>query len=166
MTSTASSSISRRTGADGQRSPWMHSFSRSPVPTPRKKRPGIIAATVAAAWATIAGCVRIVGHVTAVPTPTRSVACAIAQHGPDHRRLALARRPGVEVVGHGDEVEARPLGLDRRLHEEVGPVLLGREVQAELHAGHWRFAIASASSVLLMFERPSTSSSFGALVEL
>src|SRR3954451_12959486 len=82
-----------------------------------------------------------------------------AQHGPDHRRLALARRPGVEVVGHGDEAEAGPLRLDRRLHEEVRPVLLGREVQAELHAGHWRFAIASASSVLLMFERRSMSRS-------
>ena len=78
MISTASSSMSRRTVAGGQRSPWTDSLSRSPVPTPRKKRPGIIAATVAAACATIAGCVRIVGQVTAVPTPTRSVACAIA----------------------------------------------------------------------------------------
>jgi hypothetical protein len=49
----------------------------SPVPTPRKKRPGIIAATVAAAWATIAGWMRIIGHVTPVPTRIFSVAFAM-----------------------------------------------------------------------------------------
>jgi len=47
------------------------------VPSPRKKRPGVISAHVAAAWATIAGCTRNVGHVTAVPTRSRLVACAI-----------------------------------------------------------------------------------------
>jgi len=46
----------------------------SPVPTPRKKRPGIIAAEVAAACATIAEWMRTVGHVTPVPSRSRSVA--------------------------------------------------------------------------------------------
>ena len=55
----------------------MCSFSASPVPTPRKNRPGIITAAVAAAWATIAGWMRVVGHVTAVPTSIRSVIAAI-----------------------------------------------------------------------------------------
>ena len=38
------------------------------MPTPRKNLPGIIAATVAAACATIAGWMRMSGHVTPVPT--------------------------------------------------------------------------------------------------
>src|SRR5436305_348636 len=41
----------------------MCSFRFSPVPTPRKKRPGIIAAEVAAACAMIAGWILIVGQV-------------------------------------------------------------------------------------------------------
>jgi hypothetical protein len=56
----------------------MCSFRFSPLPTPKKKRPSIITAAVALAWATIAGCVRIVGQVTPVPSRSRSVACAIA----------------------------------------------------------------------------------------
>jgi len=55
----------------------MCSLRFSPVPTPKKKRPGIIAAVVAAACATIAGCVLMVGQVTPVPTLRRSVACAM-----------------------------------------------------------------------------------------
>ena len=78
MIFTASSSISRRTSTAGHLAPVTCSFRFSPVPTPRKKRPGIMAATEAAAWATIAGCVRIVGHVTPVPTRSRSVAPAMA----------------------------------------------------------------------------------------
>jgi hypothetical protein len=56
----------------------MCSFSASPVPTPRKNRPGIMAAVVAAACAITAGWMRTVGQVTAVPTSIRSVAAAIA----------------------------------------------------------------------------------------
>jgi hypothetical protein len=56
----------------------MCSLRFSPVPTPRKKRPGISAAVVAAAWATMAGWILTVGHVTAVPTIRRRVAWAIA----------------------------------------------------------------------------------------
>ena len=48
------------------------------MPTPRKNRPGIRQATVAAAWATIAGWIRISGHVTPVPIRKLSVCCAIA----------------------------------------------------------------------------------------
>jgi hypothetical protein len=73
MTSTASSSISRRTETFGHRSPSTCSLRFSPVPTPRKKRPGIMLAAVAAACATRAGCIRVVGHVTAVPSRNRSV---------------------------------------------------------------------------------------------
>ena len=67
MTSMASSNISRRISVSGQRSPVMCSLSASPLPTPRKKRPGIMAAEVAAAWAMIAGWMRTVGQVTPVP---------------------------------------------------------------------------------------------------
>jgi hypothetical protein len=48
------------------------------VPTPRKKRPGISEAAVAAAWATIAGWTRIMGQVTPVPRRRRPVAWAMA----------------------------------------------------------------------------------------
>ena len=47
------------------------------MPTPRKNRPGIMLAAVAAACATIAGWMRVVGHVTAVPSRRRSVVAAI-----------------------------------------------------------------------------------------
>src|SRR5215210_1145132 len=69
------SSLSR-TG--GQRSASTCSLRFSPEPTPRKKRPSIITAAVALAWAITAGCVRIVGQVTPVPRRRRSVACATA----------------------------------------------------------------------------------------
>src|SRR4030095_16251152 len=65
------------TSVSGQPAPRMCSLRFSPVPTPRKKRPSIIAAAVAAAWATMAGCMRMVGQVTHVPSSSRSVACAM-----------------------------------------------------------------------------------------
>ena len=68
MTSIASSSICRRTSAVGQRCPTTCSFSASPEPTPKCSPPGSIRAAVATAWATTAGCVRMIGHVTAVVT--------------------------------------------------------------------------------------------------
>ena len=49
----------------------------SPEPTPRKNRPGIIAAAVAAACATIAGWIRTLGQVTPVPRRSRFVAVAM-----------------------------------------------------------------------------------------
>lgn len=78
MTAIASLSSSLRSLAEGQRCPVTCSFRFSPVPTPRKKRPGIISVTVAAAWATIAGWILISGHVTPVPIWIRLVAPAIA----------------------------------------------------------------------------------------
>jgi hypothetical protein len=51
----------------------MCSFRFSPDPRPSTKRSGSNAAVVAAAWATMAGWIRIVGHVTAVTIGTRSV---------------------------------------------------------------------------------------------
>jgi hypothetical protein len=77
ITSTASSSISSRVSAGGQRSPMMCSFSASPLPTPSWKRPSSRIEAVAAACAITAGWMRTVGHVT--PVVTRMfVACAIA----------------------------------------------------------------------------------------
>ena len=78
MTSIASSSISSRSSGAGQRAPVTCSLRFSPVPTPRKKRPGISVAEVAAAWAITAGWVRISGHVTPVPRRSFSVRAAIA----------------------------------------------------------------------------------------
>ena len=74
----ASSNISRRSSGEGHLAPSTCSFRFSPVPTPRKKRPGIRQATVAAACATIAGWMRIVGHVTPVPIRNTSVRSPIA----------------------------------------------------------------------------------------
>jgi hypothetical protein len=54
-----------------------------------------MAAVVAAAWATIAGWMRIVGHVTPVPTDIRPVVCAIAPRT-DH---AKAESPCRSVQG-------------------------------------------------------------------
>jgi hypothetical protein len=55
----------------------MCSFSASPVPTPKRKRPGSRLLDVAVAWARIAGWMRISGQVTAVVT-ARSVVAAMA----------------------------------------------------------------------------------------
>ncbi len=78
ITSTASSSISRRTSRVGQASPRMCSLSASPVPTPSENRPSNIAAVVAAACATTAGWIRTIGAVTAVVQRTVEVRAAIA----------------------------------------------------------------------------------------
>ena len=78
ITSTASSSISSRTSASGQRSPRMCSLSASPLPTPRVKRPSSSTALVAAAWAMIAGWMRTVGQVTAGGDRQRRSPAAIA----------------------------------------------------------------------------------------
>ena len=74
----------------------MCSFRRSPVPTPRKNRPGIKAAAVAAAWAMIAGWIRIVGHVTPVPTrdPLRRV-----RRSPPGRPRRTGSGPGGRSTG-------------------------------------------------------------------
>ena len=55
MTSTHSRSRALRTSLRGHGSPVMCSFDASPVPSATQKRPGYIAASVALAWAMIAG---------------------------------------------------------------------------------------------------------------
>ncbi len=77
MMSTASSSIAWRTSTRGHGSPRMCSLRFSPDPTPRKNRPGMRHSAVAAACAMIAGWMRTVGHVTAVPSRSVEVARAI-----------------------------------------------------------------------------------------
>ena len=58
------------------------SFIDSPVPTPRKIRPGAKQPRVANAWATIDGWKRIVGVLTLVPIRIRSLPAASApSHG-------------------------------------------------------------------------------------
>ena len=63
---------------EGQSAPSGDSFSDSPDPTPRYGRPGYIDSSVAHAWAIRTGWYRGPGGVTAVPSGTRSVACAAA----------------------------------------------------------------------------------------
>ena len=46
----------------------MCSFRASPLPSPSQCRPGYIAASVAEAWAMIAGCIRKLGQATPGPT--------------------------------------------------------------------------------------------------
>ena len=82
MTSTASSSISRRTSASGQWSPRMCSLSASPLPTPSAKRPSCMTPLVAAAWAITAGWMRTVGHVT--PVVTGRLVAALSAPITDH----------------------------------------------------------------------------------
>ena len=48
------------------------------MPSPRKKRSPNSNEVVAAAWATTAGWIRTIGHVTPTPTRNRSVLAAIA----------------------------------------------------------------------------------------
>lgn len=84
------------------------------MPTPKKKRPGIIVAVVAAACATIAGCIRIKGQVTPLPTRIRSVD---AKDAPDEGAVSLARDPRVEVIGDHGERQAGGLGHHGVAHE-------------------------------------------------
>jgi hypothetical protein len=88
MMVTASSSIERRTDATGQGAPVTCSLRRSPVPSPRKNRPGSNEAAVAAACATTAGCIRWIGAVTPVPTSSSSVAMAMAPSTPHTKGLS------------------------------------------------------------------------------
>ena len=61
----------------GQFAPVMCSLSASPLPTPSANRPSSNRLAVAAACATMAGCSRTVGQVTAVVTGSRQ-ACEMA----------------------------------------------------------------------------------------
>ena len=109
--STASNIRLMRSGASGQYCPTTCSLSASPLPRPSQCRPGYIAARVADACATIAGCQRKVGVVTPGP---RSPVVRLAERGqdvPDEASLALLRDPRLEVVGGHDAGEALALGV-------------------------------------------------------
>ena len=104
------------------------------MPTPRKNRPGSIVAAVAAAWATIAGWMRMVGHVTPVPTRMRSVRAAMPPRTPHTNGLCPWRSiQGWKWSETRANVEAGLLGARGVVHEVEGRVLLARECVAELH---------------------------------
>jgi len=92
------------------------------------------AAQVAAAWATIAGWMRISGHVTPVPIRKVSVACAMPPIVVHTNGLC----PVFEIHGwmwFGDQ-PPREAGLlrERRVADEVArAVLLAREGVADVH---------------------------------
>jgi hypothetical protein len=102
----------------------MCSFRFSPVPTPNEKRPGRRLAAVAAACATIAGWMRVVGQVTPVISSIRSV----------RWEIALLVDPGVEVVRDRGEGEPDLLGALGLADERRRVELLARERVSEL--GH------------------------------
>ena len=133
MTSTASSSISRRTSASGQRSPRMCSLSASPLPTPRVKRPSSRRALVAAAWATIAGWMRTVGQVTPVVDRQVGGLRDRADHRPHERAVALLVVPRVVVVGDPQRVEAGLLGAAGQVDELARAELLAGEEATDAH---------------------------------
>ena len=132
MTSTASSSISRRMSVSGQRSPRMCSLSASPVPTPSSKRPSSSTAAVAAAWATIAGWMRTVGQVTRGRHPQRRRRGDGADHAPHERALALLVEPRMEVVGDPHPLETGLLAPSAPGEQRPWPVLLRGQEVAEL----------------------------------
>ncbi len=78
MAAMASSSISWRMSTAGKPSPVMCSLSRSPAPTARVTWRSVRVATVAAAWATIAGWYRPMGQVSPVARSSSEVAWATA----------------------------------------------------------------------------------------
>jgi hypothetical protein len=95
----------------------------SPVPTPRKNRPGIISVTVAAAWATIAGWILISGQVTAVPTRIWLVAPAIAPSRTRRTGYCPAATSMDGMVGDRRERETGLFRGAREVHEVLGKVV-------------------------------------------
>ena len=88
---------------------------------------------VAVAWASTAGWIRIVGQVTPMPTPMRSVRCRDrSEHRPHERRMSLLVDPRVIVVGDRNEVEPLILGKDGKVDQTSWLVLLARQGEAEL----------------------------------
>src|SRR5215510_2916860 len=120
----------------------MCSFRFSPVPTPRKKRPGIMAAAVAAACATMAGCTRIggmhphrrAGHRRPEPEPCGGEPDR-ADHAPHERALPLSIDPRVEMIGHHGEAESVLLRHAGEPHQLVRAGLFARELVTNLHQG-------------------------------
>ena len=90
-------------------------------------------AVVAAAWATMPGCVRTVGHVTAVIQRISLVACATAPSTDQTNGLS----PCASVHGwkwsdsHGG-AKARGFGLRGRVDDLRGGALLGGEEDPDL----------------------------------
>ena len=82
---------------------------------------------MAAAWAMIAGWVRIVGHVT--PGADDQLVGGLGdgtEHAPHERAVRMALDPRVEVVGDEREREAGLLGGAGVGHEVARAVLLAR----------------------------------------
>lgn len=133
MTATASSSISRRTGASGQRSPSMCSFRFSPEPTPQRE---------AALQHDSCGCGGMgdhggmnansgTGHPGHDVNPVSRL-CDTSEGRPHERAMTLGGDPRMEVVRDRREAEPRLLCPPRIIHQLLGPVLLGRDLVAEL----------------------------------
>jgi hypothetical protein len=111
----------------------MCSLRFSPVPTPRKKRPGIIAAAVAAAWAIIAGWIRMVGQVTPVPRYSLVVAWAIPPMTLQAKKaLPLLIYPGVIVIRYQGESETCLLGPSGTGDQIIGSMLFAGKGVADL----------------------------------
>ena len=135
----------------------MCSLSASPEPRPSQCRPGYIAASVADAWATIAGCIRNEGHVTPGPTSPFVRSPMRRQHVPDERRLALLRDPRLEVVGGHDAAEPVLLGERGVVDDLLRPELLEHRRIADL-----ALAIRSVLQVLVDARSGGRGSSPGA----
>ena len=104
------------------------------MPTPRKKRPSNRQAAVAAAWATMAGWIRIVGHVTPVPTRSSLVRdCYRPEDRPDERALALHVDPGMKVIRDQSEPKPGPFSSDRVSDQVRRTVLFTRQGVTDLH---------------------------------
>ena len=89
---------------------------------------------VAAAWATIAGWIRIVGQVTPVPRRRRSVAAAIAPMTLHTNGLCPWRSiHGWKWSEIERELEARLLGTPRVAYKVERRVLLARQRVPDLH---------------------------------
>ena len=91
-------------------------------PDTEEEPPGIRPAAVAAAWAMIAGWIRIVGQVTPVPTTSLSVACGDGpEDAPHERAVRVPLDPRMEVVRDERELEAGLLGGAGVADESRGP---------------------------------------------
>ena len=74
----------------------------------------------------------MVGQVTAVPSPSRSVAFATPPRTPPHERaLSLAVDPGVEMIGNHREGESRILSESRVTDKIIRAVFLARKFVAD-----------------------------------
>jgi len=125
--------MSWRISGGGQYAPVMCSFRFSPVPTPRKNRPGMRQEAVAAAWATIAGCMRMSGHVTPVPIRIRRVRVAIAPSTPQTKgELPWASSQGWKWSEISEKVKPRASASSAWATRSRGWVLFARQRVSDL----------------------------------